>query len=345
MTSVTFNTDDHFIRLLGLIALVISILIFCVWGGLAPMVSAVIAPGQISVADGSTQVEHLEGGIVKSLNVKEGNIVLQGDVLMTLDSTAISAKLESTLGRYIATLSESIRLQAEQSHLPQEDFPNYAQEVVSHKGINTDDVRVVSAIQAQNELFITRRKSIEGELNLLRERFAQLSEVKAVLPTYREQLTALQDMFSRSTIRAPSAGKVLGFSGITQESVIQAGETILQIVPQNSSVIVKARISPIDIDRVFIGQTAKIQLSALKAALTPEVEGEVIELSADRLTDKMTGQPYFEARIRLDEQTHNQIQLMLGMPADAIIRTGESTLLAYLTQPITDAFRRSFTEK
>jgi len=129
--------------------------------------------------------------------------------------------------------------------------------------------------------------------------------------------------------------------------VITPGKPILDIVPQKEELIIDARVSPMDIDKVRVGLLAQVRFSAFKQALTPKMEGKVINLSADRLTDERTGMPYYQAQVELTPDSYEKLgtmELVPGMPAEVLINTGERTVFQYLMQPITNAFARAFIE-
>jgi HlyD family secretion protein len=91
-----------------------------------------------------------------------------------------------------------------------------------------------------------------------------------------------------------------------------------------------------------------VRLTPYKQRRTPPIDGEVIHVSADRLVDKKTNAPYYAAKIRLDEKMLAElkdVELYPGMPAEAVIKTGESTVALYALAPILDSFYRAFREK
>ena len=100
-----------------------------------------------------------------------------------------------------------------------------------------------------------------------------------------------------------------------------------------------------DIDRIQIGQDAEVRFSVFKDAYS--VTGILIKLSADRLIDEITGEPYFEAKVKLKEQDLKLLgehRLVPGMPAEVLIKTGKRTLLGYLTSPLQRMFEESLIE-
>jgi epimerase transport system membrane fusion protein len=160
-----------------------------------------------------------------------------------------------------------------------------------------------------------------------------------------QQFSAADDAVQRSTIRSPVAGTVLNLIPNTIGAVIGSGETLLEIVPRIDKLVVEARVSPMDIDRVSVGQTAEIRFSVFKDAYL--VSGFLTKLSPDRLIDQETDLPYYSAEIQLVEEDLSLLggmTLVPGMPAEVLIKTGERTMLGYITSPMRRGFSRSLTE-
>ena len=167
----------------------------------------------------------------------------------------------------------------------------------------------------------------------------------------REKIQSLESTVGRTVVKAPDSGMVLGLVVHTLGAVIPPGGRILDIVPQNQNLIVEAQVSPIDIDRVKIGQTAEVRFSAFKTRETPKMEGKLIGLSADKLVDETKPEKpsYYLARVAvtpdgLCDLAKQHLELVPGMPAEVLINTGARTLLQYLSRPLTDTFARSFIE-
>jgi len=175
----------------------------------------------------------------------------------------------------------------------------------------------------------------------------QLRQVETQLFDLKEREMAIKSRFARSTIRAPESGMVLGLTAHTIGGVIRPGEPILEIVPDSSELIIEAQVSPMDIDRISLDQEADIRFSAFKSATTPVIKGIVKNLSPDRLVNRDTGVPYYLAKIEIPQDELDRLgdlQLLPGMPAEVLIKTGERTLFEYLAAPATNAFARSLIE-
>lgn len=204
-----------------------------------------------------------------------------------------------------------------------------------------------SIAETQVRMGETRLEILQLNKRFITEVVDQLAEAQASVFDLSERITAVEDRMRRTVVRSPDAGMVLGMSTHTIGGVIQPGNPLLDIVPEGDELIVEARVSPMDIDRVELGTEASIRFSAFSSSTTHVIEGEVIRISADRLIDEQTGHPYYLARVEVTDggrQRLGGLVLVPGMPAEVLIKTGERTFLQYLVQPATNALARSMIE-
>lgn len=162
-----------------------------------------------------------------------------------------------------------------------------------------------------------------------------------------ERRRSIEQRLSRLEIRAPVSGLVLGLQVLGAQAVIRPADPLLYIVPQDRPLIVTARLSPLDIDEVHPGQPVRLRLPSLPGRTTPEIEGQVTNISADALVDPDGRTSYYRAEIRLDPAAVARLEgqrLVPGMPVEAFIQTRDRTPLAYLLQPFTDYFHMAFRE-
>ena len=163
----------------------------------------------------------------------------------------------------------------------------------------------------------------------------------------KEKRIALEDQLSRLDIRAPRSGIVYDSTVHALKAVIRPADPILYIVPDDADLVIDTQVQPIDIEQVYLGQTAALRFSTFNARTTPELYGTVTRISADAFTNEQTGQTYFTVDIELNEGEIEKIgdrQLMPGLPVDVFIQTREQTPFAYLAQPLTDYFSKAMTE-
>jgi len=165
----------------------------------------------------------------------------------------------------------------------------------------------------------------------------------------RENRLALVETLSRLDVRAPRSGIVHGLSVHAIRAVVQGAEPILFIIPQDSPLVIAARIPVIDIDQVFIGQPARLRFAAFDQRSTPELNGHIARISPDSLLDERSGQAYYAAELALEPgevaRLGDNLTLLPGMPVEAFIATGDRTPLSYLVKPLSDYFNRAFREE
>jgi epimerase transport system membrane fusion protein len=161
----------------------------------------------------------------------------------------------------------------------------------------------------------------------------------------QQRLLAINDRLSRTLISAPASGYVLGLKPNVRGAVIAPGDELMSIVPDVDQLVIDAKMSPMDIDRIKVGQEAEVRFAVFKDAYT--ITGELVKVSADSLRDEATGETYFEAKVELlseDLALLGEEKLVPGMPADVLVKTGNRTLLGYLTSPLQRMFENSLIE-
>ena len=194
----------------------------------------------------------------------------------------------------------------------------------------------------------TRLQILQTEKEFKTEVVDLLGQTQSQLNDIQERRNALQDIVNRTVIRAPSDGVVNGMQFHTVGGVIPSGTQIAEIVPSSDDLIIESNVSPMDIDRVAIGQRATIRFPGFSRKTVPTVYGEVIAVSADSFTDENTGVAFYRARIEVTPEGMEDLGdlvLIPGMPAEVFITTGSRTFLEYLIRPISNVVANSFNEE
>lgn len=166
------------IRRLVLVALAIIALLFGGLGGWAavvPLQSAAVAQGQVRVSTHRKTIQHLEGGIVQAILVKEGDAVTAGQVLVRLDDTRVRANLDRLKGRAAGLLATKVRLAAERDGARTLAFPEAL--TAAARG----DPKIEEILSSQRGIFAARRRALEGRTRILRQRIGQLNKEIASL--------------------------------------------------------------------------------------------------------------------------------------------------------------------
>lgn len=193
----------------------------------------------------------------------------------------------------------------------------------------------IDILSLQND----RQKDVADELRETQKKGHELAE----------QAQAAADVLARVDVRAPENGTITDLRVHTPGGVINPGEPLLDLVPQADRLVVEVQLRPEDIDRVHEGLTAQVRLLPYKQRRTPPLDAVVTYVSADRLVDKKTDRSYYTAKLRVDEkelaELAGEVKMVPGMPSEAMIKTGETTVAAYALSPILDSFHRAFREK
>lgn len=190
-----------------------------------------------------------------------------------------------------------------------------------------------------------RQLAIEAERNARVQAGQELASVTAQLGDQRVRSIAATDASERSLLRAPYGGVVDNLTYQTIGGVVPAAQTIMEIVPDSEPLIVNVSVSPADIDQLYDGQPAIIRFSAFSAQTTPELNGSVFYIGADRKSDDRSGAPFYDVRLRVSEAEVRRlgaVKLKVGMPVEAYMQTQRRSLLSYLVKPLVDQFNRAF---
>ena len=429
---LTPRTDTRPYILTGLLIIAIMFGGLGTWAALASLTGAIIAPGVVIVDSNRKTIQHLQGGSVAEIRVRDGDFVQAGDLLVRLDDTQARARLGIVESRLDILRARQDRLLAEQHG---DDSVTFSPELSTRQ----NDRKIADIVNNQKAIFDARRISIQGQVDIqnqrinqlreqirglnalreskgrqvaliedelkgLRELFAQgfaprtrilalertgeqlngersqhltdiaraqegISEAQLQIVQLRKTFTesvvsevedvqndifsaqqeqvAARDVVDHIEIRAPIAGVVVGMDVHTVGGVITPGQPILNIVPEGDKLVIEARIRPQDIDKVAIGQTAFIRLSAFDLRTTPELAGSVVTVSADSLSDPKTDTSYYVARVQIPDEEMGRLgslRLVPGMPAEVFIQTGERTAISFLMKPLQDGLARTFRE-
>ncbi len=193
----------------------------------------------------------------------------------------------------------------------------------------------------------TELKLLEIDQSVLSEVLTELREVETKIAELSERRSIAQAKIGRTRIVAPNAGYIHNLSTHTVGGVIAPGEPIVEIVPRNDLLVIESRVALTDIDQVADRQMAIVRLTAFEQRATPELEGKVINVSADAKQDRDGTPPYYLVRVRLSEGELAKLEdkiLVPGMPVEVFIQTGARTVLSFLTKPLMDQLRHAMRE-
>ncbi len=157
-------------RLLGVIAVLAAVGGFGIWATTAPLDSAVVAQGKVTLAGKRKLVQHLDGGLVKMFAVRDGDHVEEGDVLIEFDTLRPAARLAVMRLGYFGALAAEARLIAERDEADELTLPP---ELVAEAA---SDPEIAVIIESQRQIFEARRNKAVGQTRILESRIEQLEE-------------------------------------------------------------------------------------------------------------------------------------------------------------------------
>ena len=188
-------------------------------------------------------------------------------------------------------------------------------------GLDEIDEQLKAERQAYRTSALTDLSAIEGEM----------AELSARIP-------ALESRVERTSVRSPVDGVINRLNYVTADAYVSTGDVLLEIVPTGSDLIVETRIDPKDIAEIVVGQEVKISLTAYDPSRYDRIDGNVISISADALSDQQTGQQYYLVDVSLEgtlyEADGTEVTILPGMVASIDVLSGKRTVLAYFWQPI-----------
>lgn len=153
----------------GMIITAVVLVFFGLWAGLAPLDSAAIANGSVVLSASRKTVQHLEGGIISEILVKDGDEVIAGQPLIHLNATSANSQQDLLLGQFRAAKAAEIRLLAERGDVPQ---PNFDHPLLR----DSENATVQELVESQKKLFLTRKAAVIGQVDVLQERIMQYNE-------------------------------------------------------------------------------------------------------------------------------------------------------------------------
>jgi HlyD family secretion protein len=201
--------------------------------------------------------------------------------------------------------------------------------------------------QGKGKVAEVQLQILQVDRNAASEIANELRECEAKIGELVERKSAAEDQLRRIDIRAPQGGTVHQSVVHTVGGVITTSETLMLIVPEGDSLAVELKVSPHDIDQLWIGQSALLRFSAFNRHATPEISGKVAYIAADIESDPRTSAKYYNVRVSLEAEELarlGQVKLVPGMPVDAMIKTADRRVISYLIKPLRDQLGRAFRE-
>ncbi len=352
----------------GLIALV-------VWASRAELEEVTKGSGKVIPSSSLQTIQNLEGGILSEIRVREGLRVAKGDVLVRIDDTLTQSSFREDLARQEALMASYARLQAEAEDAPEPAFPDdltrkrpdliererrlfqeRTKDLSGQRTALSESLRLArqeldltiplverEVMPKVDQIRLERQVvELEGELNKLttgfrREAWEQANKALAEIEQLEEKLSGGEDRVQRTIVRSPTSGTVNHLHIKTIGGVIQPGEAIVDIVPDDDTLLVEAKIRPSDIAFIRPDQEATVKFTAYDFALYGGLKGRVEHISADTIQDEIDQEHYYIVKVRNRAgklvKDGEELPIIPGMIAEVDVLTGKRTVLQYLLKP------------
>jgi HlyD family type I secretion membrane fusion protein len=271
-------------------------------------------------------------------------IVEVRDQIRSLEAQRDAAQAAIASAKEQLQLNESLRAQNFVSHARVLEF----QALLAERQQRHADAGSQIA-QARQKIVQSEQKIAALQQNHVREASEELRATQRRIDELRERLRPTQDALTRTTIVAPIAGEVVDLKVHTVGGVIGPKEPLLEIVPSGAPLQIKGKVRTDDVTHLRVGAPVAVQLIAYKRRTTPVVEGTLVWVSPDALTEMTPAGPlsFFEVRIRVERDALERaggLEMSPGMPVEAYVETEKRTLVEYLVQPVVQSMRRAHRE-
>ena len=319
---------EKYIGRTGDIILIVAVsffIIFIVWGNLSSMEKVIRGEGRVVASVKNQVIQNLEGGIVKSINVRPGDTVNANQLLLSFDDTLLKSELDAAIN-----LLKNLRIEIE--------FLNNTKLLIDEE-LSILEPLVEKGAESRMELIRTLQRKSNAESDLSRK----IAEIESL----EEKIPALTDKVNRTKVVSPKRGIINQMLITTIGGVADPGSPLFEIVPLDEGLIVEVEINPKDIALILSGQRAIVKLTAFDFSKFGSLEGTVLSVGADSI-QKEDGSTWYICEVSIDTQAitslGKRIQVMPGMVAQVDIVNGSRTVMNYLLEPVTKVTQEAFKE-
>lgn len=362
-------------RSLIFIGVLVGILL--IWMSIAKIDVVSHAEGKVIPSEFAKIIQNLEGGVINEINIREGQRVRSGELLLRLNSIQYTSDLESIKKQVNALTARYTRLQSElkekalifPAHLLKDASEVVQAETVEYQLRRDKLIQLRKFVElAEKEyqiIFKLNREGLEPHAEVIRAERA-LTERKQVFNDFREataselsrvsneirakedSLISLGDKVNRTDVVSPVDGLVGRVFVTTNGGVVKPGEPIAEIVPLEDELVIEAKLRPSDVAFVYPGMPAKIKISAYDYAVYGSFNGKVRSVSPDAAMNEK-GESFYTVRlVSEDKKTAHEgkrLAIMPGMTAQVDIVTEQRTFIQYLLKPFDQISTNSFKER
>ena len=308
---------------------------FLTWASTYPLEQGVMASGYVvSNAEKITIISPVNG-LVKHFYKKQGDRVVKGELLIDFDISVMEHSLKSTKQSILGatssnkSLKNALKAKMEQVETIEKQFE--ANKKLTEAGF----LSKAALLQIQNQLSLAESEALEIRAELDRNVSRELE--------LKEQLLGVNQQINLQKVLSPVNGSIMNVSIKSKGVNVTQGQALMDLVPDDDSLIVDARLSAEFIDRIKVGDEVDVMFPTLTGNKTIHFKGRLDYISADKIIDQRSNMAYFESRISILPKDGSEIvSVRVGLPATVIIKTGSRTLLSYILRPLVDRVALGF---
>ena len=308
-----------------LVTIATFLIIFIIWANLASLEKVIRGEGKVVVSAKNQVIQNLEGGIIKEIYVKAGDMVKEGQALLKLDDTVYGSELDASR-KQLNNLNDEISSLRISLDLIKEEV---------------DILKPLVEQGAESRMELIRVMQREANAN------SDLSRKQADIESLQERIPVLQDRVNRTLVSSPKNGIINRLVITTIGGVAEPGGALAEIVPLNEDLIIEVEISPKDIAFIVAGQRALVKLTAFDFSKYGSLAGKVLTVGADSI-QKDDGSRWYLCEIAIPvngiTSLGKTITILPGMVAQVDIVNGERTIMNYLLEPVTKVTEEAFRE-
>lgn len=317
-------------------SVLLGLVVFVSWAHWAVLDEVTRAPGAVIASSRTQVIQSLEGGTIQEIQVREGDIVEAGQVLLSFDRKRVQAAfleaqskavgLRATVARLNAEVlgtqvrfSEDIKLYPEfeqnQRQLMQRRLSAIREEIgalnelakltqdeldMTTPLLATGDVSRTEVLRLQRQLADLRAQMVNKRNRFLQEAQAELADAQEQLAAVEQTLAQRQSQLDQVEVLSPVRGVVNNVRFTTRGGVVRPGEEIMHIVPLDDDLVVEARVPPSDIAFLQRGLSGSIKIDAYDYTVYGDLPGELVYISPDTLTEELQQgeSPYYRVRMK-----------------------------------------------
>lgn len=317
---------------------------FMLWAAFAPLDKGVTASGFV-ITDGQRKVvQPIAGGIIDQVLVKEGEHVEAGQVLVIMNNTQANAQLAITQEN-IAGLDAQIEALERGVASKKSQLKTLQQQLINGRELAKEGYLPKNRVLELEQAYAQLNSAIAMDESTIYERKRLMSEQRAKLAPQTMEL-------ARTEIKSPVSGNVVNLQVFTQGGVVQTGQKLMEVAPDNQPLIVEAKLPIHLIDKVHEGDPVEMMFTAFNQNTTPHIPGVLTVVGDDRIVDDRPTDPamlsFYRIQVEVTPEGEKKLgehKVRAGMPVEVFVKTGERSLLSYMMKPLTDRVHSALREE